>query len=164
MLGRMIWKHGFKGLGICMLIYAEDEPEVANTDTVEPEADEQITDEYRVIDHASFDMELVNGIELSVDNDLFVPNKESFPIVTYKRKVFTNEDIKRITDLFLKGNNLYRFRDDRVMTKSELEEMIVMLKRDYSSLDSEVAKMKGITDINELYKLRDEALAGKFMI
>jgi|GEM_PF-7132564 len=140
-------------------IYAEDEPESADSDPVETEADEERTDEYRAIDHASFDMELVNGIKLSVDNDLLVPDKETFPIVTYKRKVFTDEDINCITELFLKGNNLYHFRDDRVMTKSELEEMIIMLKRDYSSLDSEVAKMKGITDINELYKLRDDALA-----
>ena len=34
------------------------------------------------------------------------------------------------------------YRDDRVMTQSELEAMIVAIKRDYSSLNSEGAKMK----------------------
>ena len=59
----------------------------------------------------------------------------------------------------MQGNTLYEFGDDRIMTKSEIEDMIIALKRDYDSLDSPVAKMKGITDIEVLHKQRDEALA-----
>ena len=88
-------------------IYTEDETVIDESDTFATNENKETKNDYRIIEHTTLKMELENGVYLSVDKDLISPNTDGFPIVTYKRKVLTDEDISNITEVLLQGNTLH---------------------------------------------------------
>ena len=113
---------------------------------------------YKVVDHQSFTEELVNGITLTADADIMMPDVAGYPVVTYRRKVFTQGDVDRILQVLIDAKPLYQTYDRVPKTKAQIEEMIVQINLDYKDLHAPIAEMKGIKSLVELHEERDDIL------
>ena len=114
---------------------------------------------YKTVDHVTFTEELSNGFEVNADADINVFDTQNMPIISYRRKEFTQEFVENAFNVLLGDKPFYEIPNGSVMSKSQIEERIVEIKFDYEDLKSPMAIAKGITDIEYLHSLRDEVLA-----
>ena len=107
---------------------------VENTATVAPTTEttqENVPEEtkdngYKVIGHETFEQTLVNGMHLVADADVEIPDTEKFPIIKFRRKEFSQEDLDNILNTLIGDKQLYEY--DMPMTKAQIEEIILSLK------------------------------------
>ena len=112
--------------------------------------------EYKTIDRVSFELELSNGVKLNADADVTVPDSVTMPVLSYKRKAFSDEFVNVVFYALLGDKPFYEINN--VRSKSQIEEQIIQINFDYDNLDSPMAIAKGITDLEKLHSLRDETL------
>lgn len=107
---------------------------VENTATAAPIAEttqenvqeEEKDDGYKVIGHESFEQTLVNGMHLVADADVAMPDTESFPIIKFRRKEFSQEDLINAVNVLIGNKTL--FDTDISMTKAQIDEIILGIK------------------------------------
>lgn len=133
----------------------------SNEPTATPEPDPEsltaFTIEHKKVDHVKFEKELASGFTtIKVDADVWMPDVTSYPVYKYRDKVFSQSDVDRIIQYLLGDKPLYNC--DIPWTKAQIEARIVDTNFEYKDLDSEMAQIKGITDLKELHRQRDNVL------
>ena len=109
---------------------------------------------YESIDYVKFEDDMANRLQLQIDADFLTPDMSQFPVVEYRRKVFTQKEVDEIITALIGDEKLYDF--DIRLTKSEIEALIIQTKYDYETMDSPAAI--GVKNIDELHQERDEIL------
>ena len=94
--------------------------------TQENVQEEQKDDVYKVIGHETFDQTLVNGMHLVADADVIMPDTETFPVVKYRRKQFSQSDLDNILNTLIGDKPLYG--EEALMTKEQIEEILIDLR------------------------------------
>ena len=94
--------------------------------TQENVQEEQKDDVYKVIGHETFDQTLVNGMRLVADADVIMPDTETFPVVKYRRKQFSQSDLDNILNTLIGDKQLYE--EEVLMTKEQIEEILIDLR------------------------------------
>ena len=132
-----------------------------STDLQEQAQTKEILD-YKIINYVEFEEELSNGVKLEANSDITIPDVESFPVVSYKRKELTQAVVDNMIQAAIGDSVLYESSSGGEWTKSEIEDMIVKINYEYNNLQSAIAIIKGITDLEELHRQRDEILSGLY--
>ena len=81
---------------------------------------------YKVIGHETFEQTLVNGMHLVADADVIMPYTETFPVVKYRRKQFSQSDLDIVLNTLIGDKQLYE--EEALMTKEQIEEMLIDLR------------------------------------
>lgn len=95
---------------------------------------------YKIIDHVKGYEKLVGGMELFVDTNVRIFDAPKIPVVKYRRKKFTEKDIQNTLDVLTGGKTLYEFQ--MPITKSEIEEIIISMKKDPDKNKRAIAELQ----------------------
>ena len=77
-------------------------------------------------------------ITISFDADVSIPDVNKIPIAVVKKHSFTQEQLDSIISVFAKGEKLHKL--DTPLTKEEIDEIILKLKRQSTDMNSDMAQ------------------------
>ena len=130
---------------------AGDEIQQAIDTTAEPDSKKEVS---HITESAINDL---NTITVNIDSDVTVPDADSMPMATVERGSFTQEQLDKFIEVLFGDVPLY---DSNVpLTKDEIMEEILKLKRSATDLESDMAQSEGITTLAELQERADELIA-----
>ena len=96
------------------------------------------------------------NITVNVEADISVPDEDKLPVVYVEKDDFTQEQVNKMIDVFFQGATLYEYK---ILTKDEIEDIIIHLQESALSLDSDLAQSNSIDNLTDLRKLADEEIA-----
>jgi hypothetical protein len=120
------------------------------------ENEQAVDDVYKVIGHEIFEQTLVNGMHLVADADIIMPDTETFPVVKYRRKQFSQSDLDNVTDALIGDKPLYEAEIQ--MTKAQIEEILIDLRLMLTDDELTEKQKNDITNsIDDWQRQHDEA-------
>lgn len=130
-------------------------------ETLPPEvAKLPITERYAVKEHLEKTVTELDGkLIIEVDTDISVPAADKLPIVKVTPANFSQDTIYTLFELLCGDTDLYRGRNE--YTKAEIDEILVMLKKELAETSDEDDKMNindSILDFEERYANAPESI------
>lgn len=144
------------------LIKATPIPNDELAEQVETQAIQQVEDEKvsltKVLKHVVASKSNDNDtITINIDADVVVPTVDKIPTALVCKGEFTQVQVDAILNALFGDAELYEL--DRPLTKSQIEEEIIKLKKASTDLESDMAQSEEITSLEELKKRGDELIA-----
>ena len=130
---------------------AGDEIQQAIDTTAVPDSKKEVS---HITESAVNDL---NTITVNIDADVTLPEADNIPMAVVERGSFTQEQVDKFLEVLLGDATLYK--GNSPLTKDEITEEIIKLKRSATDLESDMAQSEGITTLAELQERADELIA-----